>query len=70
MVSKQGFESALEKLFDFQRFCGSEKLGAVICSALAEGGDWRELSDDEAELWAAGEELPDTRPEDRKDGLV
>ena len=48
-------EKVLKKLFDYQKFERSPKLAAVIDGVHAELASARELDDDEADIWAAGD---------------
>ena len=48
-------DATLRKLFDFQLYQNNDKLQKVIESTLACGESGRELSDNEVELFAAGD---------------
>ncbi len=48
-------DTTLRKLFDFQLYQNNDKLQKVIDSTLAAGEFGRELSDNEVELFAAGD---------------
>lgn len=61
-------EKLIAGLFDFQKFAGDPKLAEVIERAHAAAYAVRPLDDSEADIWAAGEPIPDVPPtEDRHD---
>ena len=51
-------EARLARIFDYQRFSGSARLAAVIDKTHAELALGRSLTDEEADIWAAGEATP------------
>ena len=55
-------EKLLAGLFDFQKFAGNPKLAGVIDAAHESICAARQLDDSEADIWAAGEPLPDIPP--------
>lgn len=59
-------EKMLAGLFDYQKFIGNRKLADVIDEAHASAGAFRPLDDSEADIWAAGEPLPDVPPTEKR----
>lgn len=51
-------ERVLYRLFDYQKFEPSRSLSAVIDAAHG-AADARALSEDELQIWAAGDPVPD-----------
>ena len=59
-------EKLIAGLFDFQKFIGNQKLAEVIDEAHAAAYAARPLDDSEADIWAAGEQLADIPPTEKR----
>ena len=52
-------EKLIAGLFDYQKFIGNQKLADVINAAHESAYASRPLDDSEADIWAAGEPIPE-----------